>query len=58
MPQQLPAGFSYLNDQRLLYDIAYAGSNNFVGRPIAGYNKAVCIATDRELLEYLRCKMI
>lgn len=47
MPQQLPSGFSYLNDQRLLYDIAYAGSNNFVGRPIAGYNKAVCIATDK-----------
>jgi D-alanyl-D-alanine dipeptidase len=45
MSQQLPDGFGYLNDPRLSYEIAYAGSNNFVGRKIAGYNKPVCIAS-------------
>jgi len=46
MSQQLPDGFGYLNDPRLIYEIAYAGTNNFVGRKIAGYNKPVCIASN------------
>lgn len=46
MEHNLPAGFAYLDDPRLIYDIAYATSNNFVGRPIAGYNKHVCIASN------------
>lgn len=46
MEHKLPEGFAYLDDPRIIYDIAYATSNNFVGRPIAGYNKAVCIASN------------
>lgn len=47
MTQQLPDGFGYLNDPRLSYEIVYAGTNNFVGRKIAGYNKPVCIASNK-----------
>lgn len=47
MTQQIPDGFGYLNDPRLVYDIAYAGNNNFVGRKIASYNKPVCIASNK-----------
>lgn len=44
---KLPEGFGYLHDPRLIYDIIYAGSKNFVGRPIAGYHKPVCIASNK-----------
>jgi D-alanyl-D-alanine dipeptidase len=41
----LPGGFVYLRDvdPTILQDIRYAGSHNFVGRPIRGYLAAECI---------------
>jgi D-alanyl-D-alanine dipeptidase len=43
--QTLPGGFAYLRDidPTILQDIRYAGGNNFVGRPLAGYSAAECI---------------
>jgi zinc D-Ala-D-Ala dipeptidase len=45
----LPKGFVYLRDTdpTIVQDIRYAGSHNFVGRPIAGYRAAECILSDR-----------
>src|SRR5688572_11735915 len=42
--QRLPAGFVYLRDidPTIIQDIRYAGSNNFVGRPLRGYD-AECV---------------
>jgi D-alanyl-D-alanine dipeptidase len=41
----LPAGFAFLRDvdPTIVQDIRYAGSDNFVGRPLAGYGAAECI---------------
>ena len=41
----LPAGFVYLRavDPSIAQDIRYAGSDNFVGRPLPGYQAAECI---------------
>src|ERR1700761_5326020 len=41
----LPKGFVYLRDvdPTIAQDIRYAGSHNFVGRPIKGYRAAECI---------------
>ena len=41
----LPPGFVYLRDidPTIAQDIRYAGSNNFVGRPLDGYNAAECV---------------
>jgi D-alanyl-D-alanine dipeptidase len=41
----LPRGFVYLRDidPTIVQDIRYAGSHNFVGRPIKGYLAAACI---------------
>jgi D-alanyl-D-alanine dipeptidase len=41
----LPKGFVYLHDVEpsIVQDIRYAGSHNFVGRPIKGYLAAECI---------------
>jgi D-alanyl-D-alanine dipeptidase len=41
----LPAGLVYLRDidPTIVQDIRYAGSHNFVGRPIRGYLAAECI---------------
>jgi D-alanyl-D-alanine dipeptidase len=41
----LPKGFVYLRDKdpTIAQDIRYAGSHNFVGRPIRGYLAAECI---------------
>jgi D-alanyl-D-alanine dipeptidase len=41
----LPKGFVYLRDidPTIVQDIRYAGSHNFVGRPIKGYLAAECI---------------
>lgn len=38
----LPAGFTFLDDAipGLKVDLCYAGSHNFVGRPVAGYENA------------------
>src|ERR1700722_14909799 len=43
----LPQGFVYLRDvdPTIVQDIRYAGSHNFVGRPIKGYLAAECILT-------------
>jgi len=44
----LPAGFSYLSqlDSSIQQDIRYFGANNFLGRPVAGYEAGECILTD------------
>jgi len=41
----LPRGFVYLRDidPTIVQDVRYAGSHNFVGRPIRGYLAAECI---------------
>ena len=41
----LPGGFAYLRDidPTILQDIRYAGTNNFVGRPLAGYSAGECV---------------
>jgi zinc D-Ala-D-Ala dipeptidase len=41
----LPGGLVYLRDidPSIVQDIRYAGSNNFVGRPLPGYDAAECI---------------
>jgi D-alanyl-D-alanine dipeptidase len=43
--QALPGGFVFLRDidPSIIEDIRYAGSNNFVGRPLAGYGAAECV---------------
>ncbi len=43
--QTLPGGFVYLGDidPTTRQDIRYAGTNNFVGRPLAGYGAAECM---------------
>ena len=42
---KMPAGFVYLRDidPTIIQDIRYAGSNNFVGRPLTGYEAAECV---------------
>ena len=45
----LPAGFEYLEDPRIICALAYYTDKNFIGRPVAAYNKPICIATDRLL---------
>ena len=41
----LPGGFVYLRDidPTIVQDMRYAGANNFLGRPLAGYQAAECI---------------
>jgi D-alanyl-D-alanine dipeptidase len=43
--QSLPGGFVFLRDidPTIIQDIRYAGSNNFVGQPLAGYAAAECV---------------
>ena len=43
--QALPGGFAYLRDidPTILQDIRYASANNFVGKPLAGYEAAECV---------------
>ncbi|MDP2379227.1 MAG: M15 family metallopeptidase, partial [Pseudohongiella sp.] len=43
----LPDGFSYLSalDASIQHDMRYAGRNNFLGRPVTGYDAAECILT-------------
>src|SRR5882724_2591022 len=43
--QSLPGGFVLLRDidPTIIQDIRYAGSNNFVGRPLKGYGAAECM---------------
>jgi D-alanyl-D-alanine dipeptidase len=44
----LPKGFVYLSDiaPEILQDIRYATSNNFIGRPIDGYEKSIAILVE------------
>lgn len=66
----LPDGFVYARDHvpDLLESMDYAGADNFVGRPIPGYERAVCVlshaaanalgvATDRAASRGLRFKV-
>jgi D-alanyl-D-alanine dipeptidase len=43
--QRLPGGFVFLRDvdPTIIQDIRYAGRNNFVGRPLAGYQAGECV---------------
>jgi D-alanyl-D-alanine dipeptidase len=43
--QALPGGFAFLRDidPAIIQDIRYAGSSNFVGRPLAGYEAGECV---------------
>src|SRR3954449_4500635 len=43
--QSFPGGFVYLRDvdPSIVQDIRYATSNNFVGRPLAGYGAGECV---------------
>jgi D-alanyl-D-alanine dipeptidase len=43
--QALPGGFVFLRDldPRIVQDIRYAGPNNFIGRPLAGYGAGECV---------------
>ncbi len=43
--QTLPGGFVYLRDidPGIIQDMRYATSNNFVGRPLAGYQAGECV---------------
>jgi D-alanyl-D-alanine dipeptidase len=43
--QAMPDSFAYLRDidPTIIQDIRYAGSNNFVGRPVHGYVAAECV---------------
>ena len=43
--QALPGGFVFLRDvdPTIIQDIRYAGSNNFVGRRLSGYEAAECV---------------
>src|SRR5215471_20071160 len=43
--RSLPGGFVYLRDvdPTIIQDIRYATSNNFVGRPLAGYGAGECV---------------
>jgi zinc D-Ala-D-Ala dipeptidase len=45
--QVLPGDFVYLRDidPSIIQDIRYAGANNFVGRPLRGYDAAECVVT-------------
>jgi D-alanyl-D-alanine dipeptidase len=43
--ESLPGGFAFLRDvdPSILQDIRYAGANNFIGRPLAGYEATECV---------------
>src|SRR5260370_8865536 len=50
--QPLPGGFVFLRDidPAIIQDIRYAGSNNFLGRPLRGYDAAECVVKRRVAL--------
>ena len=47
MSMALPNGFVYLNkiDPSILQEIKYFTHDNFIGRPITGYESSACIIT-------------
>lgn len=52
----LPPGFVYLRDMdaSILQEMRYAGNHNFVGHPLEGYEKGVCILTKPAALALAR----
>lgn len=50
----LPEGFTYITDPRILLSIDYATSHNFIGRPIAGYEKIVGILSEAAATALIR----
>jgi D-alanyl-D-alanine dipeptidase len=56
--QPLPGDFVFLRDAdpTILQDIRYAGSNNFVGRPLKGYEAGECIVTRRVAVALARAQ--
>lgn len=48
---QLPEGFVYVKNKipTIQSELRYFGNNNFVGRPINGYNKDVCILSTQAI---------
>jgi zinc D-Ala-D-Ala dipeptidase len=57
----LPAGFVYLSEAAptVRQDIRYAGSHNFTGRPVDGYQANECILTVRaaDALQYVQTEL-
>lgn len=43
----LPSGFSYVDDPRMIQSVDYATPHNFMGRPVAGYARRVCILSNK-----------
>ena len=50
--QILPKGFDYVDNHipNLVIELRYFGTDNFIGRPIDGYNKNVSILTTQAIL--------
>jgi zinc D-Ala-D-Ala dipeptidase len=48
LDSDLPEGFVYLSDydSSILQEVRYAGSDNFLGRSVKGYNKAIIIISE------------
>ena len=46
--QKLPEGFVHIDEviPDVIYDIRYAGNHNFIGKPIAGYEKPQAILSE------------
>lgn len=59
--QNLPKGFSYLSDvdSTIQKELRYITSNNFIGKPIDGYEKDVLIVTTKaaEALQKVQTKL-
>jgi zinc D-Ala-D-Ala dipeptidase len=53
--KELPLGFAYISevDPTIVQDIRYAGANNFVGRPLPGYDAPECVLK-RDVAEALK----
>src|SRR5262249_35794073 len=60
-PAELPAGFVYLTDAdaTIIQVLRYAGSHNFGGRPIAGYeaNEVIMTETAARALAKVQAKL-
>ena len=54
----LPTGFIHLKyiDPTIIQDIRYATANNFVGKPIDGYEHRECILTRIPFLPSSKCR--
>ena len=56
---QLPTGFAYLRGVApgILQDMRYAGPDNFIGRPVPGYEAAECVL-QVGVADALKCRPI